>query len=181
MLTIELYYYPGHRYASTWERDAFEPAVPRVNPWIAVPDPGSLVKEMTVEMAHSVVLKQRKVYVELGYDALEDKMFCQVWLQEEEKFITKYMGVTKAIIEIIGKGDIVYKTWDLDAATYADQRGVFWVDWENPTLDFNENYFVSVLIEYEGAMHYGGMPFDTKDSYMMQDIRTAIDTKHMDT
>ena len=30
-------------------------------------------------------------------------------------------------------------------------------------------------------MHYGGMPFDTKDSYMMQDIRTAIDSKQMDT
>jgi len=166
---IELYYYPGHLYQSTWNRDAYLEASYQPSPWVANVD-GQI---MAVKLATKQVTKQRTVYSEIGYDPTTDILYIQTWLQEEEKLLPKTKGLQSCQVNIFGKNDVLVKTFDLDADA-ADSSGVFWLRWSAPNLDSSESYFARFRIQYEGAFHYGGKPFDIRQATKMKDINTAI-------
>jgi hypothetical protein len=168
---IELYYHPGHLYQTIWSRDAYLDTTYQPSPWTADQDG----KEMTVKLATKQVLKQRTVYSEIDYNADNDNLKIQVWLQEEEKLLTETAGLQGCLVVIFDKDDNAIKTFDKDASE-ADSSGVFWLSWDNPDISEGEQYFARYRVQYQGAFHYGGESFSVSQEKKLKEVSDQVAT-----
>ena len=172
---IVLYYYPGHLYQTTWTRDAYLPTTYQPSPWQADQDG----IEMTVRLATKQVLKKREVFSEIAYDAANDTLRIQCWLQEEEKLLTELAGLEACYVDIYDDDAALIKSFVYDASE-SDQSGVFWTKWLNTGLLAGRGYFARFTLEFEGAPHYGGRPFDVTEAKFMLLMQQNLDTGFVD-
>jgi hypothetical protein len=120
-----------------------------------------------------LVLKTRTVYSEVKYDAPNDTLNIQCWLQEEEKLLTEISGLQGCLIIIYDDNDTEIKSFEY-TASQSDTSGVFWTKWANPGLQANKSYFARFRIQFEGAFHYGGKTFEISSAEQIEDISNNL-------